>query len=524
MAEKADLDMWAELEEEIAAQEAGNQQGSPAPVTGVRSRASITDRPVRPNDTARLKVTEIVRHTRPFEAPRQENDAEIRNTKPFGKGISIAPKQTHSLPTDKLGIGTHSNTIPAGRPENLVPLSDITPLRGIAHEDLKATRSAENLFRRVNSRIPEQKLDSILRAPTREMSRDEKASLAPDRPRSDAPIKAEEQPNNQVASLAELALPLIHEAGTELASQPDSFDPLVDPRPTMLPPKGNTIEDLIAAVKIAVEARSAAQRATDPNTDEESIVTSEPILAQYHIPVDKTPSIIIDDEHCGRDYYVTDPKQPEAPWWKRLGNKMKETATKVSRTIRETFQNIFNLRTSTRRNIASVLAAASFGVIAGLHGKPTTNHNHTDAPVVQVAPTASVAPTLVPTVDTENQVTTIIDQTPIVTHSATVIVDEHSPHITFVQALTSFLTSSSARAQLASYSHHTGDAIRVLHSLEHNRNLADTASHLRYGTHRGDRFNFAVMSDGSIQLNHWHSRHSEENKLSAPITFALPRR
>lgn len=521
MAEKADLDMWAELEEEIAGEKASDQQADP--VTGIRARASITtDRPVRPHDTDRIKITAAIRNTIPFEGDHRRNDVMPRSTRPFGKGVSINPEPTPTLPTDKLGIGTHSNTIPAGRPEKLVPISDITPLRGIAHKDLEATRSPENLFTRVNSQIPEPKLASILRAPTREMRRDEKDSLAPHRPRSDAPTTAEKSCEEQPASLAELALQLTSDAQIELPLQTDSFDLVVDPRPTMLPPKETTIEEVIAAVKNAVDARSAANRAIDSNTDEESIITSEPILATYHTRVDKTPSIIVDDEFYSRDYYVTDPKQPEAPWWKRLSNKMKDAATKISRTVRETLSSIFNLRISTRKSIVGVLAAASLGAIAALHGKPTTHHN--DAPVVHVNPTTSVAPTFVPVGDTEIQVPPTIDQTPIITHTATVTVDEHSPHVTFVQALTSFLTSNSARSKLGSYRHHTGDAIRVLHSLERNSNLADTARNLRHATHRGDRFSFAVMSDGSIQLNHWHSRHSAENKLAAPITFALPQR
>lgn len=499
MAEAEPADIWATLENEITKEAASNESGNPSPVTGVRTRASITDRPAQPEDT-RPEIAEV-----------------IRNTKPFGRGITPS-ERGHTVDKDQWGVGYHSHTIPAGRPGSLLPISDDTPLRGIAHADLNATRSAENLVRRVNSRIPEVKLNSILRAPTREMSPEEKDSLVPDRRRSDAPAAEKGTSEELPPSLAELVSQVT--VGLEKLNAEAVMDSRVDPRPTLLPPQNNDIGAQIEAIRSAIEARDASTKSTPTSPiAEESIITSEP--GAYQTLFDKTPSVVIDDDSLNREYYITDPK---VPWWKNLGNKIKETASAISRNVRETISNIFNLRTSTRRRIWSVIAAAGLSALGIMHEKPTSNSEAHNAPVVNVQATTPIAPTPVPTLGTETPVTPSIDQTPIATHSATVTVDEHSPHITFVQALTNFLTSNGARAKLGRYQHHTGDAIRILHSLERNSDLAETAAKLRHQTHRGDQFSFAVMSDGSIRMNHWRGRRSLDNKLPAPITFSLPQR
>lgn len=492
-------DVWATLEDEMAQSDASNQQGPSAPVTVVRPRASITNRPTRPFENARGEVAEA-----------------IRNTKPFGKGISPSePVQT--IERDDWGVGNHSHTIPAGRPAGLLPISDDTPLRGIAHEDLKATRSPENLFRRVNSRLPEATLNALLRAPTREMRRDEKDSLLPDRPRSDAPKVEKDVGEEQPTSLAKLVAQV--DTCMKVPPEEEQTDDHMDPRPTLLPPPNNDLNAQIEAIRSAIVARETCTKPTSSAPIvEESIITSEP--GTYKPFVDTTPSIII-DESLDRGYYITDPK---IPWWKNWSSKIKKTAHAISRKVRETLSSIFSLRTYTRKRIWGVLAAAGLSALSMVHDKPTPHSEDHQAPVVNVPATPPVAPTPVPTLDIETPVTPSIDQTPIVTHSATVTVDEYSPHITFVQALTSFLTSNGARANLGRYQHHTGDAIRILHSLERNSDLAETAAKLRHQTHRGDQFSFAVMSDGSIRMNHWRGRRSLDNKLPAPITFALPQR
>jgi hypothetical protein len=219
------------------------------------------------------------------------------------------------------------------------------------------------------------------------------------------------------------------------------------------------------------------------------------------------------------DRFITD---PQAPWWQRLGNEIKETASAISSKVRETLSEIFTFRASTRRTMLAVLAGASLGTITALHHQTSKTDAHEEVPVVHIQTTDATIPTTITTPETP--VTTSPDQTPRAVHAATVIVGEDSRPITFVQALTQFLTSNAARAQLGRYQHHTGDAVRVLHNLERNTDLAETAHLLRHDTHRGDRFHFAIMNDGSIRLDHWNSRHSQSNKLPDPVTFDLPRR
>ncbi len=449
-------DDWASLEAALAEENANNNQGTPLePITCLRPANSITDQPpaALEDDKGRKLAAHVIRLTKPF-APSMERQAETPDT--WG---SYPPPTTKSV-SDR----PHRDTL---------PISDLTPVRGVNPDDLRKSIRPDAVFSHVNSTIPPRSLASALRAPTK--------VIPPD-------------------SLAELTAPLAPPRA--LASTYHHS--------TILP---TPIDEPLAAMSSAlVTSRNNESTAS-------IIIDGLPVLTSWTSEVNK---VIIEDQYLIEstpDRFITD---PQAPWWKRLGNKIKETAGAISTKVRNTLSEIFTFRASTRRSILAVLAGVSLGTVTALHHHSSKTETHEEAPVVHIPTTDTTIPTTVTT--PELPVTTSPDQTPRTVHAATVTVGDDSRPITFVQALTQFLTSNDARAQLGRYQHHTGDAIRVLHSLERNTNLAETAHLLRHDTHRGDQFHFAIMNDGSIRLDHWHSRHSQSNKLPDPVTFDLPRR
>lgn len=493
-------DVWTSLGDELGDENASNTQGPElAPITGVRPANSITDQPpaLPTEGDPREQVSQVIRFTRPF-APSLEKPVEASSVTRKKDIWSNAP------------AAFHTPTIPAAKPDDSLPIeTDLTPLRSV--HPLYVRESVpprpNEVFDSVNALMAHHVLATALRAPTKVMDRETRNSLGSDRPRSDAPPARMD--NDNAASLEELAAKTVpSNEENNLVLEPTSYSA----RTTILP------NDQITAATPLIAAMSSSAAFSKPIRLESIIINDVPVLATWQ----EMKNMSVADPNLletPSDRFITDPKEP---WWKRWGNKIKETATAISTKVRETLSEIFTFRTSTRRAVLGILAGATLGTIATMQHEAPTTEAHQEAPVVHVQTTA---PTNVPVVDTmDQQVIHNPDQTPLVVHAATVTVDEHSSHITFVQALTQFLTSNRAHAKLANYNHHTGDAIRILHSLEQNTDIADTAYHLRHHTHRGDRFHFAVMSDGSIQLDHWHGRHSQSNKLPTPITFRLPQR
>ncbi len=495
-------DDWKSLELELATIGASNGQGAQIDsITDVRPVSSITDiPPPPPQDNARDEITNVIHATwpihpsleRPTKAPSAVKERDVWSNAP---------------------AALHTPTIAPARPDNNLPTeTELTPLRAIHPLFVRESKppSPEGVFASVNALMPFHELSTTLRAPTRVMDKETKNSLGPDRPKSDAPPAGTEVKDQ--ASLEELAaMTDSYAEDPEVHLEPI---PIVTSRETILP------SEQITALKIAKETPRVI--CTNPPSIiakvlESIIIDGVPVHGRWCQEVNK---VVVEDESLlerTSEQFITDPKEP---WWKRWGNKIKKAATAITSTVRETLSEIFTFRTSTRRAILGILAGAVLGTVATQHHKAPTTEAHQDVPVVHVQTTT---PTNSPMVDTvEQQVTQNPDQTPLVVHAATVTVDEHSPHVTFVQALSQFLTSNGARAKLGTYHHHTGDAIRVLHGLEQNNDLAATAYQLRQHTHRGDHFHFAVMSDGSVQLGHWSGRHSQSNRLPAPITFRLP--
>lgn len=453
-------DDWASLGAELAEENAGNNQGHQIePITSVRPANSITDKPPASLEGDTRKLpAQVIRLTRAF-APSMERQA------PPPDAWSISPPST----TERVLVKQARDTL---------PISDPTPVRGVNPDDLKKSIPPEALFSHINSTIPPSSLASALRAPTKVIPPDSLVELA--------------------ATVAEPSIPPTR----ALASTYHHATILPTPLDESLP--------------VSSPSQPAAQAT---NSLASIIIEGLPILSSWTSEVQK---VIVEDQclvESTSDRFITDPK---APWWQRLGNKIKETASALSSKVRETLSEIFTFRASTRRTMLAVLAGASLGTITALHHHISKTEAHEEVPVVHIQTTDATIPTTITTPETP--VTTSPDQTPRAVHAATVTVGEDSRPITFVQALTQFLTSNAARAQLGSYQHHTGDAVRVLHSLERNTDLAETSHLLRHNTHRGDRFHFAVMNDGSIRLDHWNSRHSQSNKLPGPVTFDLPRR
>ncbi len=441
-------DDWASLGAELAEENAGNNQGQQLhPITSVRPANSITDQPPASleDDDARKLVAQVIRLTKPF-APSMERQAKTPDA------WSISPPS----PTEHVLVKHNRNTL---------PMSDLTPVRGVNPDDLRTSIRPDALFSHVNSTIPPSSLASALRAPTIVMPPDSLAKLT--------------------ATVEEPSIP----PTKALASTYH--------HPTILPAPIDERHTSLASI----------------------IIEGLPILSSWTSEVKK---VIIEDQsliESTSDRFITDPK---APWWKRLGNEIKKTASAISSKVRETLSEIFTFRASTRRTMLAVLAGASLGTVTALHHQTSKTAAHEEVPVVHIQTTDATIPTTITT--PKIPVTTSPDQAPQAVHAATITVGEDSRPVTFVQALTQFLTSNAARAQLGRYQHHTGDAVRVLHNLERNTDLAETAHLLRHDTHRGDRFHFAIMNDGSIRLDHWNSRHSQSNKLPDPVTFDLPRR
>ena len=462
-------DDWASLEAALAEENANNNQGTPLePITCLRPANSITDQPpaALEDDKGRKLAAHVIRLTKPF-APSMERQAETPDT--WG---SYPPPTTKSV---------------SGRPHrDTLPISDLTPVRGVNPDDLRKSIRPDAVFSHVNSAIPPSTFASALRAPTKVIPPDSLARL-----------KAKEAEPSSTPT-RELASTYHH--------------------PTILPP--TPIDLTQGAMSSSLGPSQTNQPPVQHTTSLASIIIKDlPVLASWANEPNKV--IVADQSLVERtpDRFITD---PQAPWWKRLGNKIKETAGAISTKVRNTLSEIFTFRASTRRSILAVLAGVSLGTVTALHHHSSKTETHEEAPVVHIPTTDTTIPTTVTT--PELPVTTSPDQTPRTVHAATVTVGDDSRPITFVQALTQFLTSNDARAQLGRYQHHTGDAIRVLHSLERNTNLAETAHLLRHDTHRGDQFHFAIMNDGSIRLDHWRSRHSQSNKLPDPVTFDLPRR
>ncbi len=197
-------------------------------------------------------------------------------------------------------------------------------------------------------------------------------------------------------------------------------------------------------------------------------------------------------------------------------------ANKISDVVRSSIASVFSFSRTIRQSFVAILLVAGLNTIAGSQGTQTPQvYANAPAPVrVEIAPAinppaveAGIAPTV-------TEVETPVTHT---TFSKTIIVtNEHQPRIAFVQALTEFLTDNGTQAALPrGYHPRHNDAIRIFRQLEHGPQH-EIATRLKHHTHTGDRFSFSLMSDGSIRLDTWQNRHSDDSKLPGPITFDLP--
>lgn len=469
------------------------------------------------------------RPTIPFSIPRDEHKSTIGPSEQSPSRRS--PSKRAPITPGQMARSAIKSIIPPP-PRGLLPISDATPVRGIHTDHLYMATSPS--FRR-SLRGP-----TVEIAPTDELVR---RSLPSDRPPADTGTDPDWK------DLIDETDPIVN-----LSEHPEAFVDITDIEDdwgkTLLSPNekpANTF-DLAGLAASQPKGNAGYSKTMLPppppleNLDGEShrntVPGVGPALGKTHHlmsiegtnrnQADKLNSIVIDDitlqaqaaEATAR--YMSDERKEETGWFDSLKSSIKTAATKISEVVRSSIASIFSFRRTMRQSFAAILLAAGLNAIASSQGTPV-QQAHTDEPTpvnVQVAPSYATT-----AVDGDIAPTVAQAETPVAlsTFSKTITVTSGlSPHVTFVQALTEFLTNNGTRAALpAGYQHRHGDAIRILHQLERGPQH-ETANHLRHLTHTGDRFSFSVMSDGSISLDNWQNRHTNNSKLPRPITFDLP--
>lgn len=508
---------------------------SPDVTTGVRAVATV--RPGRrlagANDnnpsyghhnTDAVSETQI-RPTIPFAPPRDSKQAGIQAT---GPSASRRPSLRAPITPGQVARSTIKSIVPPP-PGGLLPISDATPVQGIHTDHLYMATSPSKRRSLRGSTVKMEPSDELIRQ-----------SRPSDRPAADKAVDPDWK------DLINDTDPIV-----SLSETPDALVDIHDledhPKPKFETPDHVTeaVFDLVNPTKGSLEITRTQCRTILPpalpiaNLNDEianSHRNTEPgVGPTYRISIEKTNSylanelrsIVIDDKELAAQAadatarHIPTEHQEKTHWLDSLKNSITTAANKISDVVRSSIASIFSFRKTIRQSFAAILLAAGLNAIASSQGTPIPQaHANEPSPV-----SIEIAPTINPVVDNDITTTGTEVETPVAqrTFSKTITVaNGHSPHVTFVQALTEFLTDNGTRAALpVGYQHKQGDAIRILHQLERSPQH-EAASHLRQLTHTGDRFSFSVMSNGSISLDNWQNRHNDSSQLPTPLTFDLP--
>ncbi len=474
-----------------------------------------------------------LRTTIPFAPPRDSKQPGIR---PIESPSSRRPSLRAPITPGQVARSAIKSIIPPP-PGSLLPISDATPVLGI-HTDHLYMATPPSLRRSLRGA-------TVVMAPSDDLV---KKSLPSDRPTADVAVDPDWK------DLIDDTAPIV-----SLSETPDAFVDAKDLEDDLRPKLDDADQETVAIfdlVKLRTSSSGSSRehsrtilppappsigvtgnlaiphRDTEPGVGPNlgtahGLMSSE---ATNRYLADELHSIVIDDielhaqaaEATARHTPIE--QQKKIHWLDSLKNSITTAANKISDVVRSSIASIFSFRRNIRQSFAAILLAAGLNAIASSQGTPVPQAQANEPAPISVQTVSNI---VTPVVDSDISPTPIVTtaETPAAhnTFSKTITVSTgHSPHVTFVQALTEFLTDNGTRAALpAGYQHRHSDAIRILHQLERGPQH-ETAGHLRHLTHSGDRFSFSVMSDGTISLGNWQNRHNDNNRLPAPITFGLP--